>query len=317
MSNESLTILLARDAIPPGLLAKIRALSPRIEIIYSDELPDHAELLERVEVSFGNIPRELWTRARRLRWMQMMGAGVDGVLTAEVKAHPVVITNAHLHAEPIAEQLFGMLLMLVRRLHEAYRLQQEQHWGGIRELEVLPGKTLGLVGVGTIGRRTAEIANAFGLHVLGMRQSSAPAPHVDEMFSPTGKADMFPRCDYLMLTIPLTPQTHHFIGATELALLPPHACLFNIGRGKVVDTDALVAALREGRLAGAGLDVTDPEPLPAGHPLWTLPNVIITPHNAGLHPNYAEHAGRLFLDNLRRYLTGDPLVNVVDKDEGY
>lgn len=341
MSNNTLVILLSRTFTTPGILAKIRAMSPRIDIIFTDELQEHPELVERVEVSFGRIPWEFWARAERLRWLQTFGAGVDGLLTPEVKAHPVVITNTRIHGDTISEHLIGMLLMFVRRLQDAYRLQLQHHWGldadevrfprpgdagrlqqqnpagEMRQLEMLPGKTLGLVGVGNIGRRTAELAKAFGLHVLGMRYSGQPVMHVDEMYTPAQKADMFPRCDFLMLTIPLTPHTHHFIGAAELALLPPHAYLFNIGRGKVVDTDALMDALRTGRLAGAGLDVVDPEPLPADHPLWDFPNVIITPHNAGLHVDYADHAGTFFLENLRRYLDGETLVNVVDKARGY
>ncbi len=321
MSTAALTILLHRDFTPSDILAKIRSLSPHIEIIFTDELTEYPNLMEQVDVSFGVLPRNMWPRAGRLRWLQTFGAGVDGLLTPEVQAHPVVITNARIHAEPIAENLIGMLLMFARRLHADARDQHEHQWQHgkllVHDMQVLPGKTLGLVGVGNIGRRTAELAKAFGMQVLGMRASGVPAPHVDEMFTPAQRAEMFPRCDYLMITLPLTAKTHHFIGAVELALLPTHAYLFNIGRGKVVDTDALLDALRAGRLAGAGLDVVDPEPLPADHPLWDLPNVLITPHNAGLHPDYAEHAGQLFLENLRRYLDGAPLENVVDKVAGY
>lgn len=316
MTDSPRLILLTHDT-PAFVLDEVRALSPHVEFITRDAVERDPALLEQVEISFG-VPRpEWWVRMRRLRWVQASGAGADRWMVPEAVAHPAVFTAAHIHAEPIAEHLFAMLLAFTRKLLPAVHQQAEHKWAGLGEPEVLSGKTLGLVGVGVIGRRAAELGAAFGMRVLGMRRSGEPAPHVDRMYTPEQKAELLPQCDVLMLTIPLTPRTRCFLGPDEFALLKPGALLFNIGRGKTIDTDALLDALHSGRLAGAGLDVTDPEPLPPDHPLWDAPNVLITPHNSGSHPGYDVNAGDYFLANLRRYLAGEPLEGVINKAEGY
>lgn len=316
MTAKILTILLPRE-MPEEAMAQIRALAPRARLLDIAALAEHPERIEEVEISFANVKPEWFARAKRLRWMQTRGAGIEWLLTPAVKASPVIVTNVHIHGEPIAEHLFGLLLMLTRGLHTAYRLQMDSGWGRVERVEVLTGKTLGILGTGAIGVRAAEIGAAFGMHLLGMRRSGGTLPPFEALYTPAQLAEMLPRCDVLILALPLTAETDHFIGAEELAALPPGAIILNIGRGKLIDTDALVAALRAGHLGGAGLDVTDPEPLPADHPLWTLPNVLITPHYAGAYPAYHTDATRVFLDNLRRYLAGEPLLNVVDKARGY
>ena len=316
MTEPPIIILLTHDT-PAFVLDGARALSPHVRFITRDALERDPALLEQVEVSFG-VPRpEWWTQMRALRWVQASGAGADRWLVPKAAAHPAVFTAAHIHAEPIAEHLFALLLAFTRKLLPALHQQAEHRWAGLGDPEVLSGKTLGLVGVGVIGRRAAELGAAFGMRVLGMRRSGGPAPHVERMYTPEQKAELLPLCDVLMLTIPLTPRTRCFLGPEEFALLKPGALLFNIGRGKTVDTQALLDALHSGRLAGAGLDVTDPEPLPPNHPLWDAPNVLITPHNSGSQPDYGERAGDYFLANLRRYLAGQPLEGVIDKAEGY
>ncbi|HEX2950949.1 MAG TPA: D-2-hydroxyacid dehydrogenase [Armatimonadota bacterium] len=316
MVDEAITILLPHNT-SEEVIAQVRALALLVRIVDADALSKHPELVEEVDICFGYIRPELLMRARRLRWIQTLGAGVEWLLTPEIKVSPVIITNVHIHGESIAEHLFGMLLMLTRRLHEAYRLQMEERWGPIEGIDLLAGKTLGIIGTGVIGSRTAEVGTAFGMRVLGMRRSGKEQPPYAIMYTPDQKAEMLPQCDVLILAMPLTAETVHFIGAEELALLPPGALILNIGRGKLIDTDALVDALRTGHLGGAGLDVVDPEPLPVGHPLWKMPNVIITPHNAGMYPGYYADAIQIFLKNLRRYLAGEPLINVVDKERGY
>ena len=313
--NTPIIVLLAQD-LPAGMREAAQALSPRLRFVSAEAAKDDPVLLEQAEIIYGHFPPAWLERASRVRWVQVASAGVERLLQAGV-ARQAVFTNVHIHAEPIAEQLFGMLLMLVRRLHVAYRQQVEHRWAPVGQPGVLPGMTLGVVGAGAIGVRAAELGVAFGMRVLGMRTHAGALPPFAAMFTSAQKAEMFAQCDVLMLTLPLTPRTTGFIGAREFALMKPGTLLCNIGRGRLIDTDALLAALHDGTLGGAGLDVTDPEPLPPDHPLWNEPNVVITPHYAGLHPGYAEHAAAVFLDNLRRYLAGEPLQYVVDKEAGY
>jgi len=313
----SVKILCMRE-LPGWVVERAREMTPEVEFVSRAAAEADSGLLGQVEASFDYPPPEWLARMPALRWAHSPGgAGVGAHLTPEVLAHPAVYIAAHIHAEPIAEHLFAMLLYFTRRLPVARRLQAEHHWGGCGPLDTLTGKTLGLLGVGAIGRRAAELGAAFGMRVLGMRRTGAPAPYIARMFTPEEKAEMLPLCDVLMLTLPLTPRTRGFLGPAEFALLKPGALLFNTGRGKTVDTSALLAALESGRLAGAGLDVTDPEPLPPGHPLWDAPNTLITPHTSGSQPETMRIVGELFLANLRHYLAGEELEGVVDKEEGY
>jgi len=316
MPNNTPIIIFPAQDLSPEILQAAQALSPRLHFLSAEAVKNDPSLLEQAEIIYGHFPVAWLERAPRVRWVQSASAGVDKLLQVGA-ARQVIITNVHIHAEPITEQLFGMLLMLVRRLNVAYRQQVEHQWASIGQPGVLQGMALGVVGAGAIGRRVAELGVAFGMRVLGMRTHAGPLPPFAAMFTPEQKAEMFAQCDVLMLTLPLTPQTVGFIGAQEFVLMKPGTLLFNIGRGRLIDTNALLNALHDGTLGGAGLDVTEPEPLPPDHPLWQEPNVVITPHYAGLHPGYADHAAAVFLDNLRRYLAGEPLRNVVDKDAGY
>jgi phosphoglycerate dehydrogenase-like enzyme len=253
--------------------------------------------------------------------MQVAGAGVNGLLTPEVVASPVRITNASgIHAQPITEHFFGMLLTLTRRLDRAWDEQRSAHWesgpfhGRIR---LLAGRTLGVLGVGAIGAHAAQVGAAFGMRVVGLRRSPAPVPHVERVYGPAELELFLREADVVFDTLPLTPATTRLLDARAFAAMKPGAIVANVGRGGTIDTAALVEALRAGHLGGALLDVTDPEPLPADHPLWRMENVLITPHYAGAHPGYDERAAKIFLENLRRYLAGEALLNEVDKAEGY
>ena len=255
--------------------------------------------------------------ATRLRWVQLTGAGVDNFLTPAVLAHPARITNARIHGQPIAEHLFGMLLMLTRQLHIAYQQQQAHEWRRTTPMQTLQGKTLGLLGLGAIGSSCVAIAQAFNMSVIALRRTGKPFPGVEHIYQPDELSVMLPQCDILMLTLPLTDATKHIIGAEEFSLMKPSSLIFNIGRGQLIDTTALLAALQNGGIAGAGLDVTDPEPLPAEHPLWNLPQVLITPHYAGAFPDYAEQAAAIFLENLAHFIAGEALCSEVNKQLGY
>ena len=314
--DAPITILLD-EPLPEDFLARARALSPRVRFLTGADLAGDPAVLGTVEIIYGWVQPEWWARATALRWVQAMSSGVERMLIPAGRAHPAILTNVHIHAEPIAEHLFGLLLALTRKLQLAYTLQQAHTWQVPALIDVLAEKTLGILGLGAIGSRAAQVGRAFGMRILALRHTAHPSPLAEAIYTTEQLPVMLPQCDVLMLTLPLTAETYHIIGAAELALLKPSALLLNIGRGALVDTDALVDALRSGHLGGAGLDVVDPEPLPPDHPLWALPNTLITAHYAGAHPTYAKRAATIFLDNLQRYLAGQPLVNQVDKSVGY
>jgi len=301
-------------------LARLREAAPEWEVVSVEDVRADPALLARVEAAFGGLRAEDLPGATSLRWLQTLGAGVDGLPLRELRARGVTVTNASgIHAEPIAEHVFGMLLALTRRLPEARDRQRERRWRPYdrAELGLLLGRTLGLWGVGAIGVKCAEVGRALGMRPIGLRRSGEPHPALDAVYSPAQTAEFLAECDVLVNSLPLTPATRHAMGWAEFAALKPGAVVVNVGRGATIHTDALIAALREGRVGAALLDVTDPEPLPPDHPLWAMPNVHLTAHYAGAHPGYVERAGEIFLENLRRRREGRPLANLVDPDMGY
>ena len=301
------------------LLSRIRATAPGAAVFGPEDWKRDGSLIERIDIAFGRLPGEAIARAGRLKWIHTTAAGADWAQREPARSHPAVVTSSHIHAESIAEHLFGLLLVLVRGLHHAHRHQLQQTWAKKPQapLDVLAGKTLCVVGLGTIGRRCAELGAAFGMRVIGVRHHVQPTPPAQAVYGPADLCQALAQSDVVMVVLPGTEQASGLIGARELSALPAGAYLLNAGRGKSVDTDALVQALASGHLAGAGLDVVDPEPLPPGHPLWGMPNVLITPHTAGLHRTYVAEATEAFLDNLKRFLSSQPLVGLVDKTLGY
>jgi D-2-hydroxyacid dehydrogenase (NADP+) len=316
----TIRVLVTGD-VPAAVLRAIQETSPRLEILTDDDLKRDPARLEGVEVLYGGLGREQLARAARLTWWQTMGAGVNGLLTPDLIRSPMRITNASgIHAEPITEHFFGMLLALIRRLPTAWEGQRAGRWDRApiwgRE-GMIAGKTLGLLGVGAIGSHAAKVGAAFGMRAIALRRNPTPVPHVDQVYGPEQLEPFLRAADVVFNSLPLTEETRGILNARTLAWAKPGAIVANVGRGGTIDTDALVAALASCRLGGALLDVTDPEPLPEGHPLWSMENVLITPHYAGAHPGYAERAARIFLENLKRYLAGEPLLNEVDKEAGY
>jgi D-2-hydroxyacid dehydrogenase (NADP+) len=316
---EKIKAFLTSDS--PALLEQIRAHAGRVEIVTPAQIEAQPDLLGQVEIAYGWLSGDQIARATNLRWLQTGGAGVEGLLTPPVRASDLILTNARgVGAAPITEHMFGMLLMETRRLAQAWDRQKTHQWNGDGlgdHVGLLWGKTLGVLGVGAIGGHSAEVGKAFGMRVVGLRRGGGPHPAVERMYTPDQRREFLAECDVVMNTLPLTDATRGFLGRDEFAVLKAGAILINTGRGATVDTDALLDALRSGHLGAALLDVTDPEPLPADHPLWTTENVYLTPHYSGSRPDYGERADAIFLDNLRRYLAGEPLVNVVDKGEGY
>lgn len=284
-------------------------------------------ILQRTEVLLCNpiIPEDLLQRAPALRWLQLSSAGIDRLAgTPIVRSELTITTASGIHAATISEYVIGMMIAFAKRLPDALRSQSESAWRPYWPAE-LEGQTVGIVGAGNIGARVGLVAKAMRMRVLGIRRSlerrttgeEAGDPNVDELLPPGDLHYLLQESDYVVLATPLTPETRGMIGADELALMKPTAVIVNIARGAVIDEQALIAALKEKRIAGAGLDVFSQEPLPPESDLWGLENVIMTPHISGGTPRYMERVVGLFCDNLRRYVDGEELVNVVDSERGY
>lgn len=317
-------ILLAMNptTVPEDRLNQIRALAPDRRLVVTDDHEQMQVLFNEVEVVAGGFPRDLVVSAPDLRWVQQWGAGADWLMrTPEAREKDFVLTNASgVHAIPISEHIFSLIFAFARGIHRAVRAQVKHDWPGSRRHQAteVAGSTMVLIGVGAIGERTAQMGAALGMRVLGIRRDpKVPAPGVEAMYSLGQLPTLLPEADYLVITAPLTEETKGMIGEAQLRAMKPTAVIVNIGRGGTIDEEALIRALREGWIGGAGLDVFAVEPLPQDSPLWDMDNVIVTPHHAGSTPHYNARAMDIFLDNLKRYVAGEPLRNVVDKRLGY
>ena len=329
---EPLTVLeFVRDAdgvwsVPARIVAELVGRHPEVHF---ESPPDRAaaeRLLPGADVVFGVlVDEENFHLARRLGWIHVSAAGVGSLLFPALVESGVVLTNGRgLHAVSMAEHALGLMLAFARKLHLARDLQLARRWEqvglwtGPPPFGQLAGGTLGVVGLGAVGSALAARAAALGMRVLAVRPhpQADPAP-AHEQWGLERLPELLERADWVVLAAPHTAATRGLIGPAELARMQPGAVLVNLGRGALVDEPALVAALRAGRIAGAALDVVHEEPLPADSPLWSLPNVILTPHVSGLGPAYWERAVGQFEVNLERHLAGHPLLNVVDKRAGY
>jgi D-2-hydroxyacid dehydrogenase (NADP+) len=273
-----------------------------------------------VLLSFGfRLNRDLVTKGKSLRWIHAMTTGVDKFLTFGLTKKEIILTNSRgAHAGQMTEHIFAFMLSFVRRFPVYYARQQECRWDNKVNMDTLSGKTLGILGLGSIGRELACKAKIFNMKVIGTKKSPVAIADVDEVLPAEEYRLLLPRVDFLVLLVPSTSETHCMIGREELSLMKDTAYLINVSRGDVIDQDALVEALKEKRIAGAGLDVTTPEPLPGESELWSLDNVIITSHVGGVVPDYLELTVDIFCRNLESYLRQDfPLPNQVDQERGY
>jgi phosphoglycerate dehydrogenase-like enzyme len=311
--------------VPAGLVRDLGRRFPAVRFVSPPDRAAAERLLPEADVVYGVLVREEnFGLARRLRWIHVSAAGVGSLLFPALVESRVELTNARgLHAVSMAEHALGLMLGFARKLHLARDLQREHRWdqvglwAGPPPIGQLSGGTLGVVGLGAVGSAVAERATALGMHVIAVRPHPAgPAP-AHEQWGLERLDEMLGRADWVVLAAPHTRATRGLIGAAQFGRMKPGAVLVNLGRGALVDEPALIAALRDGRIAGAALDVTREEPLPAQSPLWDLPGVVLTPHVSGLGPRYWERAVDQFAENLERFLAGRPLLNVVDKRAGY
>lgn len=272
-------------------------------------------------------PDDVLSLAPNLRWVALPSAGADQALRAGIVRTdgPVVTTANGVHSVPISEFVLSLMLMWVRHWPRIIDLQRTATWPDHAGWEALRGQeladaTLGIIGLGAIGRHIAQLGRAFGMRVVATRRTAPSEDHdqdVDTLLPPDRLADLLALSDFVVISVPSTAQTHHLIGADELRTMRRTAFLINIARGSIIDEAALITALADGTIGGAGLDVFETEPLPPESPLWRLPNVIISPHVSGNTDRYSHRFTDLFLENLVRFRAGEPMRNVVDAARGY
>lgn len=255
----------------------------------------------------------------KLRWIQLWSSGADYMPFEKLKQREVLLTTASgVHPVPMAETVFAMLLAFTRELPRAIRNQTRRHWDKAGRFTELNGRTMAVIGLGSIGTEIARLAQAFGMRVIGVRRTARPADHVDAVHTLDKLDEALAVSDVIVNVLPKTTETEGLFDEARFAAMKRGAFFVNVGRGASVRTDALVQALTKGRLAGAGLDVFETEPLPEDHPLWAMNNVIITPHTGGNTDRLKEKVTALFLENLAAYLdTGSPARNLVDYDREY
>ena len=298
---------------------RLAAAVPALHVVVAEDEDAAAKSIGEAEAAFGTISPALLRRAARLRWLQApQAAPPAGYYFGDLIAHPVVVTNfREIYNDHIAAHIMAFVLAFARGLHHYLPQQQRREWRP-RPLDSgvvhLPEATALIVGVGGIGAETARLAAEFGMQVMGVdaRRRDAP-PGVRKLDGPDALDSLLPLADFVILTVPHTPETEGFMHRARFQRMKRSAFFINIGRGMTTRLDDLVEALRAGEIAGAALDVFEQEPLPAAHPLWTIPGVLITPHTAGYGPYLDDRRFEILLDNTRRFLAGQPLRNVVDK----
>lgn len=313
-----MTAFLVTGQFSPENMERMRRAVPSVELRFVPKLSDADDGLADVEAIAGTIKANHLARAPRLRWVHSWAAGADNDLFPEMLSSPVVLTSsAGNGAIPLAEHSMLLMLMLNRDVPRWMRAQANRTWERFTHPE-LNGLTVGIFGLGNSGSDLAIKAKAFHMRVLGLRRNPDRAvPGIDQMYSMETFHDFLSESDFVVVTTPSTPQTLGIFDEAAFQAMKPSAYFICISRGGIADDQALLKALREGWIAGAGLDAHGVEPLPADSPFWTLPNVIITPHNGATTPATAQRSVEIFIDNLTRYVAGQPLRNVVDKSAGY
>jgi phosphoglycerate dehydrogenase-like enzyme len=318
----TILIALKPEQVSAEQRQQIEALAGGRQVVITHQREEIETCLDQIELAVGGFSHDLIPRAPNLRWLQTWGAGTDWLMQhPELADRDFLLTNASgVHAIPISEHIFAFLLAFARKLPRSIRAQEKHLWQRtIRsELFELSNKTMLLIGVGAIGKRTALIAAAMGMRVWGVRRNPTTSEAgIERMVGQQAWLDLLPEADFVVLTVPLTNETHHMVNAEAFARMKPSAHIINIGRGATIDEQAMIEALRSGQIAGAGLDVFATEPLPEDSPLWDMENVITTAHYSGITNEYDQRAMQIFLENLQRYGHGQHLMNLVDKKIGY
>ena len=314
-----LVMLPPQTATTKAWAARLAEAEPQLSVVVAEDPEQAARELAGAEAAYGTLPASLLKHATRLRWLQApQAAPPAGFYYPELIAHPAVVTNfREIYNDHIGAHIMAFVLAFARGLHVYLPQQVRREWRPLPHdtgVIHLPEATALIVGVGGIGAEAARLCEAFGMHVIGVdaRRREAP-PGVSKLDGPDALDSLLPLADFVVLTVPHTPATEGFMHRARFQRMKRSAFFINIGRGMTTRLDDLVATLRAGEIAGAALDVFEQEPLPADHPLWTTPGVLITPHIAGHGPYLDDRRFEILLDNSRRFLAGQPLRNVVDK----
>jgi phosphoglycerate dehydrogenase-like enzyme len=321
MSASTLVVIADPSAPFIGELSRVPG---NVRVIVSDDPAKLSEAaLEADAILYAGGKAGLLTgvlpHAPRARWIHSLWTGVEGILTPEMLAHPAQLTNGRgVFRWPLADWVVAVMLHFSFDLGRVIRQQQAGVWQNFIS-ETLEGRTLGIIGYGSIGSAAAARAKGFGMKIAALRRKSSSAEDglVDQYYSPAQLHELISASDYLLLATPITPDTRGMIGAAEIAAMKPSGVLINVGRGPVVDEAALIQALESGKIRGAALDVFTVEPLPAGHPFYRMTNVLVSPHTADRVEGFLGPPIEAFLENLQRFLKGEPLEYVVNKHAGY
>ena len=310
-------VVLISGSVTEPQLAQIRAAAPGADVRYFAKQTDLEQQIEQAEVVAGHVSAAALARAKNLKWVQSWAAGPDQLMYPEFVASPVIATSCKGNgAIPLAEHAVMLMLMLNRDMPRWMRAQAERRWDHWSHPE-LNGMTCGIVGLGNSGVDLALKCQAFHMRVIGIRRAAQPTPHVDEVFTHDRLHEFLGQSDFVVVTAPRTPETVGMLGEAEFRAMKPTAYYLCYSRGGIADDAALLRALREGWIAGAGLDAHSVEPLPADSPFWDAPNTLVTPHNGASTPFTRQRGIDIFVENLRRYVDGREMVNVIDKQRGY
>ncbi|WP_404449661.1 D-2-hydroxyacid dehydrogenase [Sutcliffiella horikoshii] len=316
-------LMLITQNIAEAYTQQIKELAPDFEVIVGKDKEIWEPYAKEAEIVVGwkkDLEKLSLVEDSNLRWIQSWSAGVNSMPLSTLSEKGIVLTSANgVHAYPISETIFALMLGLTRKIHTYVKQQQQKKWHHAQMNLEIHGKIIGIIGVGEIGKETARIAKAFRMNVMGVRHSGKPTDNVDEMFTPDRLHEVLPKCDYVVITLPLTEETERMFGVEEFNSMKKSAFLINIGRGEVIVENELVQALQENVIAGAGLDVFTKEPLEENSPLWGMENVIITPHTSGSTEHYTKRVIEdIFVPNLKHYINGEKnLKNLVDYQKGY
>ncbi len=302
-------------------LERIKNMLPNAEIIHAHE---EEELLAKttdadVLLTWGLYkPIEFCRGAKSLKWIHTISAGVDGVMTPEISGLDIKISSTKgIHGIPIANQTLAYMLSFVRQFPLLFRQQQNKIWDKNVNPDEIWKKTVGIVGLGSIGEEIARQCKALDMRVIATKRTPTECEWIDHLYPSEQLEGLLSESDFVVVAVPLTPATRGYIGEKELRMMKQSAYLINIARGGVIDEAALINVLQEGRIAGAGLDVFEEEPLPPESPLWEMPNVIITPHMAADSPMYMDRAIEVFGENVKRFIHNEKLLYEVDKVHQY
>jgi phosphoglycerate dehydrogenase-like enzyme len=313
-------LVLVLNWLPEGVLGQWSGEFTDFEFVDGQEGATLDREIGRAAITYGLPPVARLREARQLRWIQLTSAGVPQDLCGPARDQGITVTNlAGLYGSSIAEHAFALMLILARNLQVALANQMRRRWDRsvARTMSDLHGRTLAILGLGNIGRAVARLGRAFGMRVVGCRRTSRPAPFVDRVYPLTELHAMLAEGDYLVVAAPLTARTEGMLGPAEFGAMKRGVVYVNVSRGGIAQEQALLGALQSGHVAAAGLDVFAAEPLPADHPLWSLPQVVVSPHYSGETINQSALPAERFAHNLRAWTAGRPLEGMVDLEYGY